>query len=66
MEIIEFACLTILLVLFTGSWLFIFIVDGAFGDSRDIPIYVMVLILFVVIYFWVKSFDNSIFSITLN
>ena len=65
MEIFGFICMTLLLVAFTCGWFFMLIFDGAFGGSRDIPVYVMIVILIAVIYGWLTLVGMSPFTVTL-
>lgn len=65
MEIFGFICLTVILVLFTCGWMFMLIFDGAFG-KREIPVYVMVVIICAVIYGWVLLVQLSPFTVTVN
>tara|TARA_R110000744_G_scaffold380568_1_gene503266 strand:- start:42845 stop:43048 length:204 start_codon:yes stop_codon:yes gene_type:complete len=65
MEVFGFICLTLLLVAFTCGWFFMLIFDGAFGGKREIPVYVMVVILALAIWGWLGLVGMSPFTITI-
>lgn len=65
MEMFGFVCLILLLVAFTCGWVFIFIFDGTFGGKRDIPIYIMIAVLMIVIFGWLWLIDMLPFTVTL-
>jgi len=66
MEIFGFIVAVMFLVLATCAWMFMLIMDGAWGGKRDIPVYVMVIILCLIIWGFISVTGYSPFEITVK
>ena len=66
MEIFGLVCMTLLLIAFTCIWVFILVFDGAFSGKRDIPVFMMIIVLALVVWAWLGLVGMSPFTITMN
>jgi len=65
MEIIGFILSGLIVAWLTGSWIVMFLYDGAFG-KRDIPLTVMFILLVFLGWLWSLLIEYSPFQILVN
>lgn len=64
MEIIGFLFVLVVAAAATAGFFGVLLVDGALGGGREVPWYVMWILVFVIACLWYFAFTNAPFSIS--